>query len=59
MKAGLQQTAISAALRGRERLGPERQARLIEAMEALGLAEPVIPDESEPVFEIPVRTTSE
>jgi hypothetical protein len=50
--AGVDQTLVSAALRGRKVLKPERIAQLEAAIAELRLDEPVPPDPREPVFTI-------
>ncbi len=57
VKAGINPSSVSAALRGRENFGPEREERLIGAIMELGLLEPVAPTVGDAIFRIPVETT--
>jgi transcriptional regulator with XRE-family HTH domain len=50
VKAGINPSSVSAALRGRENFGPEREERFARAVAELGLLEPVTPTPGEAVF---------
>ena len=56
---GLPQPRVGNLLAGDAPLSPERKALIEQAIIALRLAEPLPPDDREPIFEVPVGETSE